>query len=98
MKKKVFWTKRAEKSYQAIVEYIVGEWGIDVANTFSQKLFNIIDLLSLFPEMGTLEYKKIRGFPIAKKISLFYKVLSDRIIILHLFNHKQDPEERHKNL
>jgi len=37
MKKEVFWTKRAEKSYKRLNNYIELEWGLDIANSFSKK-------------------------------------------------------------
>jgi plasmid stabilization system protein ParE len=80
MKKEVFWTKRADKSYGKLNNYIESEWGIDIANSFSKKMFNIIDLITIFPEMGIHEYNGIRSFPIAKKISIFYKTNSDYLI------------------
>lgn len=94
MKKEVFWTKRAHNSYKRLNNYLELEWGIDIANSFSKKMFNIIDLITIFPEIGIHEYKGIRSFPIAKKISIFYKITPARIIILQIFNHKQNPNKR----
>jgi len=57
-------------------------------------MFNIIDLITMFHEMGILEYKEIRSFPVAKKMSLFYKTSPNKIIILQLFHHSQDPNNK----
>ena len=48
----------------------------------------------MFHEMGILEYKEIRSFPVAKKMSLFYKTSPNKIIILQLFHHSQDPNNK----
>jgi len=44
---RVLFTKRAEKKYRAIKEYIVNEWGDRVAEAFEQKTIDFIDISRL---------------------------------------------------
>ena len=57
-------TKRAEKNYRSIKDYVTNEWGELVAEPFEQKTVDFLDLLEDFPEIGVVEVteKKIRGF------------------------------------
>lgn len=69
----VFLTRRAEKQYQAIKKYIVGEWGSNSGKKFEQRVSLLLDLLASFPELGTLEvaHKQIRGFQLSRKPAYF---------------------------
>ncbi len=64
MAKKIVWTKRADKKYDAIVEYLSKEQGERVTEEFIKRTYSFLDLLIDFPEIGTVENaeKSIRGF------------------------------------
>ena len=59
---KIFLTRRAEKDYKAIKDYITQTWGIKTSETFTTKADEIFKLLGSFPEMGPIEIEDIRGF------------------------------------
>lgn len=48
---KISLTKRAEKNYRSIKEYIANEWGEPVSDAFEQKTVDFLDLLEDFPEL-----------------------------------------------
>lgn len=83
MAKKIIWTKRASSKFNAIIEYLEKDWGNAVTINFVQKSFEIIELLSERPFIGTLENtaKGIRGFLITKHNRLFYRVTANELII-----------------
>ena len=89
-------TKRAEKNYRSIKDYITNEWGERVAEAFEQKTVDFLDLLEDFPEMGVVEVieKQIRGFQLTKQTRVFYRIKGERIIILTFFDVRQDPKKR----
>lgn len=43
-------------------------------------MFNIIDFLIMFSEIGILEYKEICSFPIAKKRVFFIKFIKMKLL------------------
>lgn len=92
----IFWTKRASRDFEIIIEYLVIEWGNQSARRFIRDLYNFLDLLSEFPEIGSIENKEkgIRGFTLLKQLNVFYRISNDRIIILGLFDNRQDPSKR----
>lgn len=66
-------SKRAEKSFPSIKDFIKGKWGELVADAFEQRIIYFLDLLEDFPEIGTLEIleKGIYGFQVTKQTRVF---------------------------
>jgi plasmid stabilization system protein ParE len=93
---KLFITKKAERNYNKIKEYITDEFGDRVAEAFEQKTVDFFDLLVEYPEMGSLEFidKNIRGFQLAKQTRVFYRIKNDKIIILTFFHVRQSPSRK----
>lgn len=92
----IHWSKRADKKFDKILEYLLVEWGERITGTFVKKVYDFLDILSEFPEIGTIENKEkgIRGFTIVKQINIFYKVSGYTIIILDFLDNRQDPEKK----
>lgn len=90
------WTKRAEKKFDKIIEYLLTEWNNQVTATFVKKTYNFIDALADFPEIGTIENKEkgIRAFTIVKQINVFYHIGNKHIVILNFFDNRQSPTKK----
>lgn len=93
---KILWSKRADKKFDKILEYLLEEWGERITGNFVKKVYNFLEILSEYPEIGTIENeeKGIRGFTVVKEIDLFYKVTGDKIILLDFFDNRQSPEKK----
>jgi plasmid stabilization system protein ParE len=91
MAKKIIWTKRANKRFNKITDYLLKEWGEKVTENFVIRSYDVIELLSEYPDMGTLENprKGIRGFLITKHNRLFYRVTEKELILLNFFDTRQ---------
>jgi plasmid stabilization system protein ParE len=94
MAKKVVWTKRANNKFNKIIDYLEQEWGSNVAINFVRRVYDIIDLISRQPEVGTLENqeKEIRGFLLTKHNRLFYRVTKKEIVLLNFFDTRSGAE------
>jgi plasmid stabilization system protein ParE len=92
----IVWSKIADEKFDLILEYLTKEWGIKVTKAFVKKVYDFLDILSEFPEIGTLENrdKAIRGFVIIKQVSVFYTIRNNRIIILNFFDNRQSPSKK----
>ncbi len=88
---KIYWTKRANKKFDQILEYLLEEWGESVAKAFTRKVYEFLDILTEFPEIGTIENKEkgIRGFTIIRQVNLFYRISGDKVILLNFFDNRQ---------
>lgn len=95
---KIILTRRAEEKLEAIIDYLQKEWGEKIVVGFLEKFYSVLDLLSEFPQIGTVEAKKrnIRGFLVTPHTRLFYRIEKDKIIVLNLFDNKQHPSKKFK--
>ena len=44
------WTKRAEKKFDKIIEYLLTDWDEHVTEKFVKKVYDFIDTLADFPK------------------------------------------------
>ncbi len=88
MAKEIVWTKRANRKFNKIIEYLELEWGQLVTENFVKRTYDIIYLIADQPELGTVENQenKIRGFLLTKHNKLFYRVTDKQIILLNFFD------------
>jgi len=93
---KIFWSKHAEKSFDSIITYLESNWGQHSVSLFVKKVFEFLEIISEFPEIGSLENNmlSIRGFVIVKQITIFYQVKDRKIIILNFYDNRQRPKDK----
>jgi plasmid stabilization system protein ParE len=87
------WSKYADRKFDKILEYLIATWGENTTKAFVNRTYEYINLLSKYPEIGTLENpeKNIRGLVIVKQITVFYKVKKNNIVILNFYDNRQKP-------
>lgn len=92
----IFWSKKADNKFDKILDYLSAKWGERVTSAFVKKVYDFLDVLVEFPEIGTLENveQNIRGFIIVRQITKFYKVSGASIILLNFFDNRQSPRKK----
>ena len=95
MSYKIFWTTQAYSDFSKIVQFINETWGKKPAEDFIAQVDVIVKLLSKFPFIGKVIYlqKHIRSFVISKQTTLIYRIKGEKIIILNLFDNRQNPDK-----
>ena len=90
------WTTRADIKLDHLIIYLETEWGESVVKAFMKKLYDFLEILSEFPEIGTIQYpeKNIRGFTLTKQINVFYKIESDYIVLIDIFDNRSNPKKK----
>lgn len=85
---KIQWTQRASESLEQVIDYLKKEWGEKATYEFIQKTFYIIELLSNYPQIGSIENseKNIRGILLTKHNRLFYRFDNERIMLLGIID------------
>ena len=53
---KIRWTTRADLKLDQLIIYLQSEWGNSVVQAFMRKLYDFLDILSEFPEIGAMQY------------------------------------------
>lgn len=90
------WSKRADKKFDKILNYLAENWGDRITRSFVKKVYEFLNILSEFPEIGSIENKEkgIRGFTIVKQVNIFYRIKDDTIILLNFFDNRQNPGKK----
>ncbi len=90
------WTTKADISLDNLIIYLENEWGERVARAFMKKLYDFLDIVAEFPEIGAMQYseRNIRGFTLTKQTNIFYKVDDNQIIILDFFDNRSNPRKK----
>ena len=92
----IYWSKKASSKFDKILEYLENKFGNQTTVKFVKKVFEFLDLLENFPNLGTLENEELgfRAFVIVKQITLFYQVKEDKIILLNFYDNRQNPKNK----
>ena len=91
---KVETTKTADETYLQILQYLIENYGAQVAQKFEASVKKCVELISYNPELFQFntEFQCRKGI-IDRYTSFFYEV-KNMIIIIHLFwHHKRNPRE-----
>ena len=95
MHKVVVWSPLADDDLNAVIEYLLSNWSNTIAQEFLNQLDNNIKRIIDTPKQFPLVYKtrKYRKCVITKHNTLFYKEIGERIMILRLFDTRQNPKK-----
>ena len=90
---KIRWTEEATKNLENIIIYLETDWTNKELKKFFQKLEKQLLLLSIFPEAYPLSQKKksIHRCVLTKNLAIYYTVKDDSLVLLSLFDTRQDP-------
>ncbi|GAA0878283.1 hypothetical protein GCM10009119_12510 [Algoriphagus jejuensis] len=93
---KIFVSKRADRDFQNILEYLEYRWGAGSVEKFKSLTNDFLDILENFPEIGSMELpeKKIRGFQLTKQTRVFYTIKPKFILILTFYDVRQNPKSK----
>ena len=90
----VVWTPKARLTHLRNLEYLEQEWSHASAVRFATRVDSVIHLLRSNPRMGKREERyaeEIRSVLSAKHTKLFYQIVGSTIILLKIFDTRQQP-------
>ena len=92
---KIRWTEEASKNLESIIVYLEANWTSKELRNFFQKLEKQLLLLSKFPEAYplSLKKKKIHRCVVTKNQTLYYTVGEEMIVLLSIFDTRQNPSK-----
>lgn len=98
MKREVVITPRAQIEIENVFEYLELKWNEKTKKQFSNKINTIINLIIENPELFPVSSvnRKIRKAVISKQSTLFYHLNSKHIIVLSVFDTRQNPTKINK--
>ena len=95
---KIQWFKRAETKFDNIINRLEEDWGEKSAKDLVQKVNRVLNLLTKYPELGTIEVpnRNIRGILIVKQLRIFYIPGRNLIKIIQVFDTSESPKRKPK--
>lgn len=95
MAKEIKWTKTAEKNFMNAVDYLIENWPEKVVSEFITHTDDLLHLLATHPDLGIMQNKEkeIRGILLSPHNKLLYRIESNRLIILKIFDTRQNPKK-----
>lgn len=97
---KVVWTFEAEKSFNAILDYLMEVWTQKEALAFIDLVEETIENIRTHPEMFKVSpYNRVsREAVITKHTTMFYRILGELIEVEYFWGNFQDPDKIEKLL
>jgi len=88
------WTPQAHRDYEGIIEYLLKEWSTKVADNFIQDIEKQMDYVKKHPYMFPESAIKagVRRIVVKEQVALYYRIQSDTIEVLTIFDTRQSPE------
>jgi len=93
MVRKIRLTKKADKRFDEILEYLNKEFGKSTATKFIERTYSFFDLISEHPQIGRIEDKSkgIYGFVLNRPVTVFYRFTNKEVVILNFFENRTNP-------
>lgn len=93
--RRVVITDRAKFNIKNLLDYLEISWNVKVREKYADKLFKSMKILQGNPEVFPVakHSKKIRKCVISKQSTLYYSFNQSTIVILSLFDTRQNPDK-----
>lgn len=93
MVRKIIWTKNAQEDFKSVVEYLFSNWSERIALSFIASFYSKIELIDKLPQIGISlkKHKDVFKILITKHNVLYYMINEKEIILLDLFDTRQNP-------
>ncbi len=92
---KLLWTSKSIDDLKNIIDYLEKQWTEKEIKKFIKILDNRLELIKTNPKLFPQTYKRknVRKSVLTKQIVLYYKTENETIIILTLFDTRQNPQK-----
>ena len=97
MVRKIRLTKKADKRFDEILEYVDKKFGKSTATKFLKRTYSFFDLIAEHPQIGRIEDKTkgIYGFVLEKPVTIFYRFTNKEVVILNFFDNRSNPKSKY---
>ena len=98
---KVIFSEQAENDLLRIIDYLYVQWGPDVSLKFHLKVASFIKTVAVMPTIGRKHIRKweeFREYSVTKQNIIIYQIKNDEITILKIFDVRQHPAKKYKNI
>lgn len=90
------WSDRALNETIRLAEYLMNEWGEEVTLRVKEQIDNSAVRIQQSPEHFAIfsKGKNIRRCVMSRQTSIFFKVYKNEILIISVFDNRQNPKKR----
>jgi plasmid stabilization system protein ParE len=91
----IVWSKQAENSYLAVIDYLMTEWSLDVAANFDYKVTKLLKRLEQFKFACPPSVRRPgrRKCVITPQTSLIYRVIKDdKVELVTFIDNRRKPQ------
>jgi plasmid stabilization system protein ParE len=87
----IVWSKDARENYRDIIDVLLKRWSFEVAEAFSDKIIDRLELLEMNPYLGTShpEISSLRKLLIPPNNYLYYTVVNQQVILLNIVDSRR---------
>ena len=87
----IIWSKDARENYRDIIDILLKRWSFEVAEEFSDKIIERLELLEMNPYLGTShpEISSLRKLLIPPNNYLYYTVVNQQVILLNIVDSRR---------
>lgn len=90
---KIIWTPEATESFNSNVDFLLQEWGAQVASDFMDRVEDVVTKIQSNPKLYTPIAHEVHRCVVVRQISLYYRIVSTHQVDLLVFwNNFKDPE------
>ena len=99
MNERIAWSKRAERAYGLIIDYVADEFGATRARRYITEVNKAVGKLPENPKMGQIEpllegsRYEFRRLVIGHLTKIIYRIAEERIEIADVWDTRKNPEE-----
>jgi plasmid stabilization system protein ParE len=92
MKLEVRWSPNSEITFDNVYQFILEQWGFELAEKLRLHLLNTLKQISEHPFLfQESPIQNVRKAVISKHTSLFYEVFDDHILLVFFWDNRQQP-------
>ncbi|MBZ0202635.1 MAG: type II toxin-antitoxin system RelE/ParE family toxin [Ignavibacteria bacterium] len=95
MVSEIKFSSKAERDFVSIIEYLENNWSLTEIRRFNKIFKKRIQTIKLFPYSypSLSNRNNIRKCVLMKQITLYYRINENEIIILSLYDSRQNPSK-----
>jgi len=89
----VIWTRTGFNSFDVNIEFIKRKWNNTIVERFISSTELLIERIRINPFLypKSTIYKKYHRAIIHKNVTIFYRIIDDRVYIILFWDNRQDP-------
>ena len=90
------WTANSGEDYRKIIDYLIEECSVPIAEKFIEIVESRLETLSHYPYLGLSSAKEqsIKSISFSNHNWLYYRITSTALEILNIFDTRQNPDDR----